>query len=276
MRRSRYETYRSGEMEFWLIENGEKLGPFPDYEIRSRLRDGRLKSSEKIWYADLKEWTVVGDVDLFVDELEEEVEDLEEPVVEPPPLPRELFLWRRFGARWFDWVVYQAVLFALLTVSGVDIAVLTQSPWFFLLWILPWAFVESVLLSSWGTTPGKWLVGLTVRNEDGSKLTAWPAIRRSMRVMVLGMGFGMNLLTLVCHGISAWFLVKKKVVLWDTPTGVQLVRTRSSPERWSAFGIGLALALMMNAALQLPVVIEQGKKRMTPEERARWEKIFPE
>ena len=80
-----------------------------------------------IWYSDLEEWTPIGEVELFASEFsvttvtEENVEgylaqlDEEEAAVpKPPPIPTELHIWRRFGARWFDYMAYMSVFLILV------------------------------------------------------------------------------------------------------------------------------------------------------------------
>lgn len=42
-----------------------------------------------------------------------------------------------------------------------------------------WAFVEAILLSSWGTTPGKLLFGVVVRDESGNKLSFLQSLQRA-------------------------------------------------------------------------------------------------
>jgi uncharacterized RDD family membrane protein YckC len=46
-----------------------------------------------------------------------------------------------------------------------------------------WLFVEAMLLSACGTTMGKGLLGVTVRNADGSNLSFGAALGRAFAVM---------------------------------------------------------------------------------------------
>ena len=47
-------------MEIWLIINGKRSGPYPDYEIRSRIEHGEITSEEIVWHEGLAEWTPIG------------------------------------------------------------------------------------------------------------------------------------------------------------------------------------------------------------------------
>ena len=262
-------------MEFWIVSKGEKEGPMLDFDLRSRIRSGEVKAEQKVWYSDLEEWTPIGEVELFANEFEvttvteENVEgylaklDKEEAVTPtPPPVPTELHLWRRFGARWFDYMAYMAVFFVLVLVFSLDFIGMRQSMLFPFVFVLPWIFLEAVSLHFWGTTPGKWLAGLQVRGPTREKLTAGASMLRTMRVMILGMGFGQPILREICQGLAFWFATKKKVVLWDTPVGSRLERLPDTPLKWVGFGVGMVvfLTIIMVAFYQIEL------SQMSPEE----------
>lgn len=262
-------------MEFWLIKDGEKEGPILDFELRSRIRTGDVVAEQKVWYTDLDGWTPIGEVELFSNEFEtskitsENVDDYlakleeEEPTsAMPPPIPAEIHLWRRFGARWFDYMAYMAVFFGLVVGQDIDLMAMRESLIFPFVLVLPWIFMEAAALNYWGTTPGKWLVGLKVRGPDLQKLSVGAALLRTSRVMILGMGFAQPILREICHLAALWFAVKKKVVLWDTPVGIRLERCEESPLKWVAFGLGMMLffAVITVAAYQI------GLAQLSPEE----------
>ena len=177
-------------------------------------------------------------------------------------MPSELHVWRRFGARWFDYLAYMAVFFTLVSVLSIDLIGLQQKVLFPFVFVLPWIFLEAASLHFWGTTPGKWLAGLQVRGPKQQKLTPGASMLRTMRVMILGMGFAQPILREICQALAFWFATKKKVVLWDTPAGTRLERIKDLPQKWVAFGVGMAvfLGIIMTAAYQI------GLSQMSPEE----------
>ncbi len=67
------------------------------------------------------------------------------------------------------------------------------------------------------------------------------------------MGFAQVILLGICHLVSLWFAVKRKVVLWDTSVGNRLVREKDLPRKWVAFGLGLLTSffILMSAASQI-------------------------
>ena len=262
-------------MEFWVVRDGEKEGPMLDFDLRSRIRSGEVKAEQKVWYSDLDEWTPIGEVELFANEFavmmvtEENVEgylsklDEEEPAMpKPPPIPTELHIWRRFGARWFDYLAYMSVIFSVVLLFDLDLAGMRQSLLYPIVIVLPWIFIESALLHFWGTTPGKWLSGLQVRGPNQSKLTAGGAMLRTIRVMILGMGFGQPLLLPICQMLALWFALKKKIVLWDTSVGIRMERVKNTPQKWVALGVGLFLFL----TVFLVTAYQVGLSQMSPQQ----------
>ncbi len=187
-------------MEFWIVIDGEKEGPLLDFELRSRIRAGEIDPEQKVWFVELEEWTAIGEVEVFRAEFqapvqtedtvegylagleEEELAREQSSVPKPPPIPVEIYLWRRFGARWFDYMAYMAVFLMGVVFFEVDLKGLQQRSFFPVVLVLPWIFLEALALHLWGTTPGKWLVGLQVRGPDSQKLGAGAALLRTVRV----------------------------------------------------------------------------------------------
>ena len=271
-------------MEFWLIKDGEKEGPILDFELRSRIRSGEVSAEQKVWHADLDDWIPIGEAELFANEFKSELigeENVgkylagleEEESATPPPFPVEpvqIHLWRRFGARYFDYFGYMMVFFLMVVVFDLELKAMGENPWFPFVLVLPLLFIETTLLTYWGTTPGKWLTGLTVRGADERKLSGGAAFLRTMRVMILGMGFGQPILREICNLIALWFAVKKKVVIWDTPVGIRLRRLPDAAAKWVTFGLGIFFFMMVTGFASIQILYKEG----TPEEKAKIEEAF--
>ncbi|MFD2256934.1 RDD family protein [Luteolibacter algae] len=219
-------------MEIWLIQNGKKRGPYPDYDIRSRIAHRELDPETIAWHEGLAEWTEIGKMDLFRKEFPEK-----ESVATPPELPRKYleraesaetvspsatelpkprkYLIRRFWARWLDLTFYTTIWWLLMYLAGKDIGLALLNPWLQLSLYIPWFALEAWMLQRNATTLGKWLMGLRVINEDGSKLHLKNSVWRSVRVMVTGIGFGWGLLSLLCQAMS-WFTTRRiGKPIWD-------------------------------------------------------------
>ncbi|MGJ8633810.1 MAG: RDD family protein [Luteolibacter sp.] len=254
-------------MEVWLIRNGTKSGPFPDYEIRGRIEQGDLEGDVRAWHEDLPEWTELGKIEIF----RKEFERVNSEAV-PPPLPKELperaesevpkketdsekagkgILVRRFFARWLDLALYSAFWWLGMYLVGKDIGGLLSNPasLLFLTMYVPWFAFEALLIQKFGRTPGKWLMGLRVVSDDGSGLEFKESVWRSIRVMVAGVGFGFWILPLLCQTMS-WFTARRiGKPIWDYLGKHKVVSEKLNPFRV----IGLIVIFFAAAHLQMAV-----------------------
>lgn len=214
-------------MEFWIIKNREKSGPYPDYEIRSKIQHGDLEPDSRVWREGLEEWTKLEEMDLFREEFgKRDSRSVSNPDPVPPPLSKaesgakdtvkpKAYIMRRFWARWLDLFGYGSLWWLGLYFSGRDIGASMASIWMLLPMYVPWFVLESWLLHKYGTTPGKWLMGLRVCNEDGSLLALPAATKRSLRVLVSGIGFGWDYLAVICQ-LMSWFTTRRiGKPIWD-------------------------------------------------------------
>lgn len=107
-------------------------------------------------------------------------------------LPKVKAQWPRFLARMLDWALYTTVL-DVFRVFVLDVNLLNQNNGEDLLMaimgiVLTFA-IEPVLLSTWGTTVGKWIFGLRVTDNMGNKLCYQDALSRTFSVFWHGEGF---------------------------------------------------------------------------------------
>lgn len=102
--------------------------------------------------------------------------------------------WRRFFARTLDlslagvvWLVLQYLVFHWYwpdqTLYGLPNVVISAWGGWLILFL-----VEPFLLCTWGSTPGKWLLRLQVRREDGRKLPWDDAVERMAKIFLWGVG----------------------------------------------------------------------------------------
>ena len=241
-------------MQFWLIEDGEKSGPFEDYEIREMIRKGEISASRKIWHEGAEGWIPTCEVRV----LESEFEKLQ---VEPTPVPEELkvrppFLyWRRFGARWFDYMLYYLILFAVFRAGGLSILPDPEaepSMGRVFLMMLPLVIMEGALIGALGHTPGKWLMSLRVTRPDGGLLSTGASVIRSLRVWVLGMGMEHSILLPIGHLVALWMGKKKGAPLWDLPLGHQVTGKTPLPYRLMLFFVLLIVIFVLIGVMVWP------------------------
>ena len=122
--------------------------------------------------------------------------------------------WVRYWARYLDIVIF-SIIFGLF-VSIFIPSVLDSSEIFLTILILfIWAFIESILLSNWGTTPGKWILKVQLKDKNGGKPEFSKALNRSIAVWFRGLGFGIPIVTLFTLVAAHNRLTKKGITSWD-------------------------------------------------------------
>jgi hypothetical protein len=121
---------------------------------------------------------------------------------------------------------------------------------------VPWFILETFLIHHFGTTPGKWLLGLRVTNLDGSLLSLAAATRRSARVLFTGIGFGWNLLSLFCQVLSYFTAKRLGSPLWDYAGGHKVVASPLRPERLIALVFLFFGAMMLQFLVLSPYALE--------------------
>lgn len=148
----------------------------------------------------------------------------------PPPSPamadgmlhkggqgQSLYLPRpamRLIARLVDCGLYAALAMGLLYVFQAPFSEYLL-PTNSLFWA-PLILIEAYCLSRWRTTPGKFLLGISIRPFD--KQQEWGfgrALSRSISVFILGMGMFLPLIAVIMMLLSYFFLTRKGICLWD-------------------------------------------------------------
>ena len=134
--------------------------------------------------------------------------------------------WRRLFARRFDLFFYSMVwilLGVLLLKQGPSTE--AGSAWYrfgSFIAILMMLLVEPLFLSTWGTTPGKWLLGLSVRNNTGGKLTYGEGFYRTVQALWSGAGMFIPIFELF-RGYQRYYdCIEGKTLDWEWDSELQL------------------------------------------------------
>lgn len=107
-------------------------------------------------------------------------------------LPEEIHPWRRWFARWLDYLLWSAVAnFIWIVLLRVRPLVGDFGEILFNIAALAlYVPVEALLLSKFGTTPGKYIMGIRLEYIQGGNLPYAEALYRSLRVFTGGVGLG--------------------------------------------------------------------------------------
>ena len=148
--------------------------------------------------------------------------------------------WARLGAKLIDLglflIPFMILMFGVGLVIGIVLAgspntleaLISPGFWSGLIWtvlgIVVWSLtypaVEALIISLSGTTPGKWLLGISVTRTDGGRLSFGRAYFRSFRAAAEGLALGIPLLQLIAMLMAFNKLNSEGSVSWDRMEGV--------------------------------------------------------
>ena len=172
----------------------------------------------------------------------------------------------RFWARSFDYIMVSAIAWqfcevpeiprdvsplALLRNDGTLIsedAFLEMAKVHYAALIL-WQVIEGVLVSWWGTTPGKALLGITLGSINGGRLSLTRGLGRSFLVWFAGFGLGLFPFNLLGMTVGIFMLLMTGATLWDRQLGVN-VEIRPLTPRRILVAIGAFLLVMILSSLK--------------------------
>jgi uncharacterized RDD family membrane protein YckC len=214
--------------ESWFYhKDGRQHGPVDEETVRGMFASGELSARTLVWKKDMSDWQPAGDVAWFVSR-----GLVPPPVVAPPPYRADgppagsavsaayepsgpqVRPWVRYWARMTDILMF-SVLFgfvagfvypSVMTINGFVLGMVL---------VFVYMFIEPIMLSSWGSTPGKELFKIRLRRHDGEKLSFSDAMGRSLRVWSWGEGLGIPVVTLITNYISYRQLVETGRTSWD-------------------------------------------------------------
>jgi hypothetical protein len=168
-------------------------------------------------------------------------EDYQEQFFQPQESNNQIRPWIRYFARRIDVIFFLFIIFVgvmiislfigfilgVLDGAGMVNATALKFNWnnltnsglgyFLIILVVLFCFVilEAIFLKTWGTTPGKWLLQIKIRDSLGRKPSFYNALRRSVRVYVQGMWLAMPGISIIPLLISYHKLVKNKITPWD-------------------------------------------------------------
>lgn len=117
--------------------------------------------------------------------------------------------WVRYWARSLDGVFMLAAFSLFVSKLGAD------DPWVILFAIFGLFIVQVLLLSTFGTTAGKALLGTSISTANGDRMSFFQAIGREFAVAVQGLGLGIPIVSLATMVLSYVRLTGQGITSWD-------------------------------------------------------------
>lgn len=238
-------------MDIYWIQDHEKKGPLPEVEVISMLEAGLIPENARAWHAGCAEWVRIHDLPVLKEmfAIREEEEELRKPGKDVPENDAEIsaaepvdgesvteeaekkpeedmvlvvpYPYVRFLGRMADVMMHMTLYLAVLRLLGLGFGpdFLPGSYEALLYLCLPLVLIEAAFVVTLGTTPGKAMLGISVRDYLGRRLSFSTAFRRSLFVMVLGLGCFAPSLMLLALFFSWWWVRRFGFTPWDRKLG---------------------------------------------------------
>ena len=91
-----------------------------------------------------------------------------------------------------------------------------------------WIPIESVFLSTWGKTPGKFLLRTKLTQGRKARLDFSTALRRSFNVWLKGLGMGIPIINFLCMLVASSKLRIMGMTSWDREDNISVSHYRVS------------------------------------------------
>ncbi|MDD5311051.1 MAG: RDD family protein [Candidatus Omnitrophica bacterium] len=157
------------------------------------------------------------------------------------------YAWARFWARFIDYFLFVFILIGIFYFINDSIyGFPSTKPGFRFAELFVWVFIESLLLSTWGATPGKWLLNITVRDSNGQKLRYLAALKRSLKVWIIGLLTGFSFpLSFLAMFFNNQAISNKGVTIWDREGQFVILHRKFSPFKFFLVAVFIVIAVLI-------------------------------
>ena len=215
-------------MEYWIRLKGEKVGPLREWDVRDKIESGELTAEDLAWHDGLETWQPLSSVSVFASSFAQE-EDFSEEIemgILPPEgediaqmsTPPTQYWVRRAFAKVLDMSVYQLAFKLFIFGFGIPLNIGLM----LIVWLIPFWLLEGIMMMRFGTTLGKWALGLRVEPLPGVRpLNFNRSVIRSAASWFLGMALGTEwcVLSMIvsyfsskARGITTWDLIARTYI----------------------------------------------------------------
>jgi len=133
--------------------------------------------------------------------------------------------WVRFFARYIDVSLFSFLLRFFFPIF--EIPILKNEIVFTMIILFFWTWVESLFLSTIGTTFGKWLLKVHLSPKGNiKKITFSSALKRSFRVWFKGLAIGFPIVSLFTSIAAYSDLTKRGITSWDKDGGFKVTHEK--------------------------------------------------
>jgi uncharacterized RDD family membrane protein YckC len=162
-----------------------------------------------------------------------------EAVADSTPRP-----WLRWAARLIDFGCFCVVLGVAGELVSPGVALRVNEYALNILALALMVPVEAMVLSGFGTTPGKALLRIKVANADGSRLDFGTAFNRSFQVWMRGLALGIPIVMLFTMAFGYNRLTSTGSTHWDQALGLSVTHSKVTVLGWIVLAMFFFLVLL--------------------------------
>jgi hypothetical protein len=251
-------------MQFYILNGSQQEGPLSADQVNDLLARGSINQSSLIWFEGLSEWAPIEKFsDLFPRSGPTQFPtsnkaasaNLIKTKESSPKWKKVVFgvnhPWRRYFARFVDFYIFGLwwfVIFGLLLEKASPelhkhlVFIVKEGIFDGPLGLLIWMPIEVALISLFGTTPGKLLFGICVKDQNGNNLTILDSLRRYIKLVVSGLACGFPILLYLANLWACKRLESEGTTSWDNGAGSVVVHSEKNSWRYFFGTIGVLLA----------------------------------
>jgi len=172
----------------------------------------------------------------------------------------------RFFARSLDLFIYDTLINCIFLLGGVNVSAIPQGSKFLLslFAVALMLFLEPLLLMTWGTTPGKWIMGISIRLYNGKKLPYMDGLARTWGVICWGYGLFIpiyNIVRLIKSGVACG---DGEELRWDD--GCIMMQKDEKFRRWLFLIGGYAVCVGLIALCTVSALMPDNRGELTVED----------
>jgi GYF domain 2/RDD family len=279
----------------WYIGvDGNSHGPFPFTTLSQAAADGRLTRETLVWSPGMPDWARAGDIHgLFVPPPAPQVQSVapavrmadgvaphgaerdagSESVLQQAVGGQSAGAWRRLFARWIDvWLSVPTTAFIVavgLALVSSEWGMWLQDPTnstFIVFFLIPLAFLlDALIVSIFGNSIGKTILGVNVRRTTGEALAFWPYAKRNFNVWAYGLGLCIPILSIFTMISQARWLKN------NGATGYDVGRYRVDADKLTTLrSISAALVILSLFGAMIYFTVQEQIERRAFETGQRW------
>jgi hypothetical protein len=236
----------------WFYSEGGQgqSGPVAEQALKDLYASGAIGASTLVWRDGMAQWTPL--------QAATEWGAAARAAADSAAWSGDKHPWRRYISRSADYMVVgfplvMVVLLPLFSILGTEsriARILSNNFVSGILLVCLFPLAEACLLSTWGFTPTRALMGIHIRNADGSKLSYLRALKRSWKVSLYGVGLGIPLLSFFTAVGAYYNLRDNGATTWDETLDISVRHRRWGVLRGTAVVIWCVVVFFLMAVLR--------------------------